>query len=104
MIDLKKKCWREKVTAEITVAHLQQFAKEIGTNMSAADAATFLNEKGRAQAIWTYMMQAGEEFIKTGLAQKSALPTGRTASRATSPANLSHKNLGAREPSSLSYQ
>ena len=39
MIDLKKKCWREKVTAEITVAHMLQFAKELGTNMNAAEAA-----------------------------------------------------------------
>ena len=49
MIDLKKKCWREKVTAEITVAHMLQFARELGANMNAAEAATFLNEKGRAQ-------------------------------------------------------
>jgi hypothetical protein len=104
MIDLKKKCWREKVTAEITVAHLQQFAKELGTNMSAADAAVFLNEKGRAQAIWTHMMQAGEDFIKAGLARKSGLHTSRTAPRATTPANLSHKDLGAREHPPISYQ
>jgi hypothetical protein len=67
MIDLNKKIWREKVTAEITVAHLQQFAKELGANLSAADVAAFLNEKGRAQDIWTRMMQAGEEYIKSNL-------------------------------------
>ena len=50
MIDLKKKCWREKVTAEITLAHVQQIAQEMGTNMSAAEVAEFLNENGRAQA------------------------------------------------------
>ena len=67
MIDLKKKCWREKVTAEITVAHMLQFARELGANMNAAEAATFLNEKGRAQAVWTHMMQAGEQYIKANL-------------------------------------
>ena len=70
MIDLKKKCWREKVTAEITLAHLQQFAREAGTPMSAAEVAAFLNEKGRAQGVWTHMMQGGEEYIKSGLAGK----------------------------------
>lgn len=71
MIDLKKKCWREKVTAEITLAHLQQFARELGTNMNAAETAAFLNEKGRAQAVWTHMMQAGEDYVKSTLAGKT---------------------------------
>jgi hypothetical protein len=71
MIDLKKKCWREKVTAEITLAHVLQFAKEAGTNMNAAEVAAFLNEQGRAQAVWTHMMQAGEEYIKSNLAGKT---------------------------------
>ncbi|HUI80912.1 MAG TPA: hypothetical protein VLY24_23470 [Bryobacteraceae bacterium] len=71
MIDLKKKCWREKVTAEITLAHLQQFAREAGANMDAAEVAAFLNEKGRAQAVWTHMMQAGEDYVKSTLAAKS---------------------------------
>lgn len=70
MIDLQKKCWREKVTAEITLAHLQQFAKEAGTTMSAAEVAAFLNEKGRAQSVWTHMMQAGEEYVKSSLAAR----------------------------------
>src|SRR5262249_20238099 len=65
MIDLKKKCWREKVTAEITLAHLQQFAREMGSSMNSAEVAAFLNEKGRAQDVWTHMMQAGEEYIKS---------------------------------------
>jgi len=68
MIDLKKKCWREKITAEITLAHVLQFAKEAGTKMNAAEVAAFLNEHGRAQAVWTHMMQAGEEYIKSSLA------------------------------------
>ncbi len=67
MIDLKKKYWREKVTAEITLAHLQQFAHELGSNMSAAEIAAFLNEKGRAQSVWMHMMQAGEQYIKSSL-------------------------------------
>jgi hypothetical protein len=72
MIDLKKKCWREKITAEITLAHLQQFAREAGTNMNAAEVAAFLNEKGRAQAVWTHMMQAGEDYIKSSMAGQGA--------------------------------
>jgi hypothetical protein len=67
MIDLKKKCWREKVTAEITVAHMLQFARELGTNMSAAEVEAFLNQNGRAQSVWMHMMQAGEEYIKSSL-------------------------------------
>ncbi len=72
MIDLKKKCWREKVTAEITLGHVLQFAKEAGSNMNAAEVAAFLNEQGRAQAVWTHMMQAGEEYIKSNLSAKTA--------------------------------
>jgi hypothetical protein len=67
MNENKKKYWREKVTAEITLAHLQQFAREAGTNMNTAEVAAFLNEKGRAQAVWTHMMQAGEDYIKSTL-------------------------------------
>ncbi len=67
MIDLKKKCWREKITAEITLAHVTQFAREVGSNMSAAELAAFLNENGRAQSVWTHMMQAGEEYLKSNL-------------------------------------
>ena len=75
MIDLKKKCWREKVTAQITMTHLLQFVQETGTNMSTAEVATFLNEDGRAQSVWTYMMQAGEQYIKSSLETKvSVLP------------------------------
>jgi len=70
MIDLKKKCWREKVTAEITLAHVLQFAREAGSNMNAAEVATFLNEKGRAQDVWTHMMQAGEDYLKSSLADR----------------------------------
>jgi hypothetical protein len=72
MIDLNKKCWREKVTAEITVAHMLHFARELGTNLSADEVAAFLNERGRAQDIWTQMMQAGEAYIKSSLQRSGA--------------------------------
>ena len=69
-MDVKKKCWREKVTAEITLAHLQQFARELGTQMNAAELAAFLNEKGRANDVWMHMMQAGEDYIKSTLSAR----------------------------------
>ena len=78
MIDLKnkKKYWREKVHAEITMAHVLQFAQEMGASMSAAEASTFLNQNGRAQDVWTHMMQAGEQYIKSSLeAKRIAVPT-----------------------------
>lgn len=67
MIDTKNKCWREKVTAEITMAHMLQFAQELGTRMTAEEAAAFLNQSGRAQSLWIHMMQAGEEYLKASL-------------------------------------
>jgi hypothetical protein len=106
MIDLKKKCWREKITAEIAVCHLQQFANEMGIHMSAADAAVFLNEKGRAQAVWTYMMQAGEEFLKANLAGRSGIHTAsRSTSTAAVPTHPIHtKQSGAGTSVRVSYQ
>ena len=71
MIDLKKKCWREKVTAELTMAHVVQFAQEMGANMNAAEVAEFLNHNGTAQNVWMHMMQAGEQYIKSNLKTKS---------------------------------
>jgi hypothetical protein len=70
MKDLTKKCWREKVTAEITLAHLQHFADESGSQMSAAEVAVFLNQDGRAHGMWVHMMQAGEDYMKSILEQK----------------------------------
>ena len=64
---IKKKGWREKVTAEITISHIQQFAEELGTNMSAAEVVEFFNQNGRAQDVWIHMMQAGEQYIKSDL-------------------------------------
>ena len=71
MKDLKKKCWREKVTAEITLAHLQHFAAESGSNMSAAEVAALLNQDGRAHGMWLHMMQAGEDYMKSILEQNT---------------------------------
>lgn len=88
MSELKKKCWREKVTAEITVTHLQQFAHEMGTNLSATEVAQFLNQNGLAQNVWMHMMQAGEQYIKSNL--KSKCPAVRTADRAALRATMVH--------------
>ncbi len=70
MKDLNKKCWREKVTAEITLAHLQHFAAESGSHMNADEVAAFLNQDGRAHGMWVHMMQAGEDYMKSILEQK----------------------------------
>jgi hypothetical protein len=106
MIDLKKKCWREKVTAEITVAHMLQFARELGTTISSAEATAFLNEHGRAQAVWTHMMQAGEEFLKANLAASTGLDNaGRAVARSAAPPNPQHrKAIEASKPASVLYQ
>ncbi len=69
----KKK--REKVTAEITVAHLIQFARELGEHLSREEAITFLNRDGRAYGMWKHMMHAAEEYVKTNL--KTAPVRGR---------------------------
>ncbi len=69
----KKK--REKVTAEITVAHLIQFARELGEHLSQEEAITFLNGDGRAYGMWQHMMHAAEEYVKTSL--KTAPIRGR---------------------------
>jgi hypothetical protein len=88
MIDLKKKYWREKVTAELTVTHLQQFAQEVGTDLSAAEVAQFLNQNGLAQNVWMHMMQAGEQYIKSSLKSKNvAIPP---ADRVAVPAAMVH--------------
>jgi hypothetical protein len=106
MIDLKKKCWREKVTAEITVAHMLQFARELGTTMNTVEAAEFLNEHGRAQAVWIHMMQAGEEFLKSNLAESPRIHTpGRTVSHPAAPPNsIPRKAMRASQPASPLYQ
>ena len=80
MNELKKKCWREKVTAEITMTHLQQFAQEVGKDLSAEEVAQFLNKDGLAQNVWMHMMQAGEQFIQSNLKAKAvSIPPGNRA-------------------------
>ena len=61
----KKK--REKVVAEITLAHLMQFAREAGKPLSSQEAVAFFNQDGRAYDMWKHMMQAGEQYIKSSL-------------------------------------
>ncbi len=65
----KKK--REKVVAEITVAHLTEFAGELGRNMTQEEAIAFLNKEGRAYEMWKTMMHAGEEYLKKALESQS---------------------------------
>ena len=60
-----RKCWRARVTAEITTSHLVQFAREAGEQISTEQAEAFLNEDGHAYEMWMHMMRAGEEFIKS---------------------------------------
>ena len=64
----KKK--REKVTAEVTLAHLLEFAQESGLNLTREEAVAFFNQNGRAYAMWKEMMQAAEHYIKVTLKQQ----------------------------------
>jgi hypothetical protein len=64
---------REKVVAEITAAHLSQFANELGAVMTREEAIAFLNRDGRAYSMWKQMMQAGEEYIKNSLQRQAPL-------------------------------
>lgn len=63
----KKKFWREKVTAEISLVHVQAFAQEMGTTISSEEVCEFLNQAGVAQSLWIHMMQAAEQYIKSNL-------------------------------------
>ena len=67
----EKKFWREKVTAEIGLVHVQAFAQEIGATITAAEVAEFLNQSGLAQNLWIHMMRAGEQYIKSNLKSKA---------------------------------
>lgn len=69
---------REKVVAEITLAHLTQIARETGRTLTDEEAIDFLNRHGRAYAMWTRMMQAGEEYIKSALQQQTPVPVPRS--------------------------
>ena len=72
---------RERVVAEITLAHLTQFAREMGRTLSQEEAVAFLNQEGRAYDMWKHMMLAGEEYIKTNLERSrgGVLPRQRSA-------------------------
>ncbi len=63
----KKK--RDKVVAEITTAHVIKLMQRQGKFLDQEQAVDFLNERGRAQAMWTQMMYAGESYIESVLAQ-----------------------------------
>ena len=104
MIDLKKKCWREKVTAEITVAHVQQFVHEMGTNMTDAEVAKFLNENGRTQTVCIHMMQAGERYIKSS--QQTGAMGIAAVDKACVRVTMVQQQIRGRRPreSSASYQ
>lgn len=72
-----KKGWRERVIAEITVAHLMEFAREAGEEISLAQAENFLNENGHAYEMWKQMMRAGEEFIKNNMSSRMPMQSVR---------------------------
>jgi len=70
---------REKVVAEITLAHLTQIAEESGRALTQQEALDFLNQNGHAYAMWTKMMEAGEQYIKAALRQAAPVPVTRPA-------------------------
>ncbi len=72
---------RERVVAEITIAHLTQIARELGRTLNHEEALAFLNQDGRAYAMWKHMMLAGEEYIKTTLKNPRLAAVGRSISR-----------------------
>jgi len=72
---------RDKVVAEISLAHLIQFAHEIGRALSPDEAIAFLNEEGRAYEMWKRMMSAGEDYIKLALRSHPRLPVTHESQR-----------------------
>lgn len=56
---------RNRVVAEITLAHIRQLAATFGCPADEAHVLSFLNEDGYAYGMWMCMMQAGENFIKS---------------------------------------
>lgn len=85
MREPNKKCWREKVTAEITLTHLEKIAQEVGAPFTPAETSAFLNHGCFAQGLWVHMMRAGEEYIKSSLCLRSHKLAAREcpATRAT---------------------
>jgi hypothetical protein len=58
---------RNRVVAEITLAHIRQLATVFGCAASEEEVLTFLNENGHAYGMWMCMMEAAEDFIKNNL-------------------------------------
>ena len=67
---------RERVIAEITLAHLMRLGSEQGCPVSRQQALAFLNQEGLAFEMWKHMMQAAEDFIAGSLFQHSFTPEG----------------------------
>jgi len=65
--DKKNTFWREKITVEISLVHVQSIAREMRTTISGAEVGEFLNQSSVAQRLWIHMMQAGERYIKSSL-------------------------------------
>ena len=66
---------RNRVVAEITLAHIRQLAPVFGCAASEQEVLMFLNENGHAYDLWMCMMQAAERFIETNL--RTGLTTAR---------------------------
>lgn len=60
---------RDRVVAEITAAYLVEVVQEHGRHLDQEQALNFLNQDGRAYGMWKEMMYAGENYIKSNLAQ-----------------------------------
>ncbi len=65
----KKK--RQRVTAEITAAHLTELASKLKCPLTHAQAIALLNNEGHAYEMWKWMMKAGEEYIRFALQKQS---------------------------------
>lgn len=76
---MQEKKRREKVVAEVTLAHLTQFAAEAGRALTGEEALQFLNQEGRAYEMWKRMMLAAEEYIKASLKSRSPVLVPRQA-------------------------
>lgn len=72
---------REKVVAEISLAHVLEIAREAGRPLTPEQALHLLNHDGRAYAMWTRMMQAGEDYIKSTLLESAPVPIQRAGER-----------------------
>lgn len=69
---------REKVVAEITLAHLTQFARQMSRSLTPEEAIAYLNHDGHAYEMWKRMMQAGEDYIESSLLTRPPLALARS--------------------------